>query len=186
MRKVGLYGGTFDPFHLGHLALAINLKERLQLDEVWLIPANLNPLRSTTAVSFEHRLAMAEEVAALIPGFCTCGIEGERPPPSYTIDTVLELKKRHPDCAFTLLLGDDASETLPHWHRIEELLALIPIVIGKRKASAEILQGEYVPTPLYEISSTEIRERLQQKKFCGHLLPQAILDYIFKHKLYTT
>lgn len=186
MRKVGLYGGTFDPFHLGHLALAVNLKESLHLDEVWLIPANLNPLRSTTAVPFEHRLAMAEEVAALIPGFCTCGIEGERPAPSYTIDTVLELKRRHPDCNFTLLLGDDAAQDLPRWHRVEELLAIIPIAIGKRKAGVEVTNGDYVPTPLYEISSTEIRERLRQKKFCGHLLPQVILDYIFKHNLYTT
>lgn len=185
MRKVGLYGGTFDPFHLGHLALAINLKEALQLDEVWLIPANLNPLRSTAAASFEHRLAMAEEAAALIPGFCTCGIEGERPAPSYTIDTVIELKKRHPDCSFILLLGDDAAESLPHWHRTEELQALIPIAIGKRKVGLEKLQGEYIPTPLYEISATDIRERLRKKKFCGHLLPQSVLDYIYKHKLYT-
>ena len=116
---------------------------------------------------------------------CTCGIEGERPSPSYTIDTVLELKKRHPDCAFTLLLGDDSAEAFPRWHRIKELLTLVTIAIGKRKAGIETLQGEYIPTPLYEISATDIRERLREKKFCGHLLPQVILDYIFKHKIYS-
>lgn len=185
MRKVGLYGGSFDPFHLGHLALAVNLKEALELDEVWLIPANLNPLRNKVAASFEHRLAMIERLAALVPGFRACGIEGERPPPSYTIDTVLGLKKLNPDCAFTLLLGEDAARDLPRWHRVEELKTLIPLAIGKRITGEEGFVGVHIPTPLYEISSTEIRERLRKKQFCGHLLPQIILDYILEHQLYT-
>ena len=130
-----------------------------------------------------------------IKQFSILNWEFERAPPSYTIDTVRHLlaQEENRDVELHLILGDDALQTLPRWKEVGELLRLAPPLIGSRAGHistslapelAKTVEAGLVRIPVMEISSTEIRERLNQNKFCGHLVPAKVLDYIYKNKLY--
>lgn len=200
MKKIGLFGGTFNPIHFGHLNLAIEIKERRELDEVWFIPAHISPLREEPKIAPHHRLRMAELAVAGIPGFKVLDWEIQRPPPSYTIDTVIEIKSRFPKDSFYLLLGEDCILNFPKWKNPLELVKMTPPLIGCRPPANQLLdqlqvlnfdkalkksimQG-MVETPLMEISATGVRLRLEKRLYCGHLLPEKVLDYIFQNQLY--
>lgn len=203
--KIGLYGGSFDPIHYGHLNLAVELMEHCKLDEVWFIPAKQNPHKnSEQTISAEHRLRMCELALELIPQFSVHRNELCREGVSYTIDTVLELMATH--CKgiehtpqFYLLLGADAIATFTKWHRVIDLVELIPVLIGDRgdlpnnwesnfafedQAIIDAIKSGLVKTRQMEISSTDIRERIAGKKYCGHLVPEKALDYIYANGLY--
>ena len=199
-RHIGLFGGTFSPIHLGHINLALELKEKKALDEVWFIPSHLSPFRMReTLQSSDHRLKMIELAIEPIPDFKICLEELNRPPPSYTIDTVKALIPAHPDCIFSLLCSQDTLLRFPEWKEPLELIRLVPLWIGSRnyaelikhlpsweisdEISAAIRKG-VVLTRQLEISSTDIRDRLKKKLYCGHLLPSKVLDYIYAHHLY--
>lgn len=194
-KKIGFFGGTFDPIHLGHLNLAINLYEKMGLDQILFSPANISPEKTIAPplASNAHRKAMTQIAIEGIEGFSLLDMELEREGPSYTIDTIRCLMQEHPDCSFHLILGEDVLPGLPNWKDVALLLKLAPPLVGARPFDkpfplpAEILpfidQGR-VDTPLMEISSTGLRERLLQKKYCGHLLPAKVLDYIHAHGLY--
>ena len=198
---IGIYGGTFDPIHFGHLNLAVELMEKGGLDEVWFCPANLSPYKMEgSQVSAEHRVNMVEFAIGDIPQFKLLDMEVNRKGPSYTIDTIetllaLENQQENPR-EFRLLLGDDNIAGFFHWHRIEELVRLIPILIGCRHSIRHRLEHQgsttvynavtngLVETSMMDISSTAIRERVGKNLYCGHLLPAKVLDYIYKNRLY--
>jgi nicotinate-nucleotide adenylyltransferase len=194
--RVGLYGGTFDPVHLGHLRMVIELAERCQLDQVWWVVAAASPFKmGETQTSAQHRLEMARLAIGTIAQFRALDLELQRPAPSYTIDTVELLRKNHPEHDFALLLGDDMMAGFPKWHRAEELVEQVELLVGRRggrqpfprtgaRAVRLALRRGYTPTAVMEVSATEIRDRLQRGLYCGHLLPAAVLDYIMKNKLY--
>ncbi len=199
-RQIGLFGGTFNPIHFGHINLALELKEKKELDEVWLIPSHLSPFRvHEPPLPSCHRLKMIELAIESIPDFKICSEELNRSPPSYTIDTVKALIQAHPDCTFSLLCSQDTLFRFPEWKEPLELIRLVPLWIGSRnyaeltkqlptwgisdEISLAIRKG-VVLTRQLDISSTEIRSRLKKKMYCGHLLPSKVLDYIYAHQLY--
>ena len=201
MKKIGLLGGSFDPIHFGHLNLAIELMEKVKLDEVWFVPAQLNPHKGgTLPAPIEHRYAMIKRAIKGIPQFSCHKVELERDPPSYTIDTLRilideEEKKENP-AEFFLLLGQDGIQQFSNWREAEGIIQLVPLLIGSRfgsepvlpetgKSIHEAIQKGIIKTKLLDISATWVRDRLSKGLYCGHLVPASVLAYIKKHNLYT-
>lgn len=201
-QRIGIFGGSFDPIHNGHLNLAIGLMESHHLDQVWFIPARINPHKvdQPPSISLEHRIAMIELAIADIPQFQMKDLESRRPSPSYTVDTLRELlhaEKSHSTLhEFFLLLGDDAIPGFSHWHRPEEIVSMVPLLVGSRAAVGRTLDCEglnpeimkaikdgMTKITMMDISSTYIRDRLSQQLYCGHLVPSAVLSYIAAHGL---
>jgi len=196
-RRIGLYGGTFNPVHFGHLNLAIELKEKGGLDEVWVIPAALSPLRQNEELAgATHRLNMAKLGFEQIPGFQVLDLELKRPPPSYTVETVNEILGRYPKDRFFLLLGEDSVLQFAEWKEISTIVARLPLLIGYRgeflssqleafpfEVRTAVANGR-IETARFEISATTIRNRLKKRLYCGHLVPAKVLDYIFENQLY--
>lgn len=198
VRKIGFFGGGFDPIHFGHLHLAIQLKEIYQLDEVLLCPAYCSPLKkkSPPKASPKDRLSMCQEIVEEIPGFSATSVEIDKES-SYTVDTIGELKKdsQYQDADFYLMLSDDVLFHITKWKDALTLLSMTYPLIGRRvtpsrafeqlpKKYALLLERGMTKTAVMEISSTSIRERLSQQLYCGHLVPKKVLDYITTHQLY--
>ena len=188
MKKVGLYGGTFDPPHFGHLNLAIEIMERHHLDEIWWIPVYTHPFQSkATSSTINERLEMVRLAIEEIPTFKVLDIETERVGPSYTIDTIQLLKRQFPEYQFFLLLGDDSLAHFHLWKDPEEIVRLALPLIGTRKDASIVLpdtlssvvrqamEKGVTPIPLMQISSTAIRQRLKEGLYCGHLVPDQVL-----------
>ncbi len=202
MRRIGLFGGTFNPLHFGHINLAFELKEKNHLDEVWFIPAAVSPLRmEEPLLSSEHRLQMLKLALSGIKDFSICDLELKRAAPSYTIDTIREIRNLYPHETFFLLLGEDTLLRFKEWHKSLEIVQNIELLIALRPNSellkslpqldfeeeilAAIRKGLTV-THQMEISATEIRERLRKGLYCRHLMPGKLLDYIYENQLYYT
>ncbi len=200
MKRIALYGGVFDPIHLGHIHLACELKEACGIDEVWLIPAFRSPHKGGPSASPEDRMAMLRFSIESLSGFRTLSYEIERGGSSYTLDTVKEVQIKHAkeleDCEFVLFLGEDAICGLSQWHQIHELVATIPIFTGKRFRSEnfpstgdssldQILKKGFKDIPLFEVDSTTIKKRLANGLDCSHLLSPKVLDYIRCNQLYS-
>jgi nicotinate-nucleotide adenylyltransferase len=195
-KRVGLYGGTFNPIHFGHLNLAFELMEKGGLDEVWWIPAKHSPLRTNEKLlDPKLRLQMVELAIEEIPQFKVTDLELVRETPSYTIDTVKEILKKYPGMDFFLLLGEDLLKNFPEWKGFSELIELIPLLIGGRdgvelphfphKVRDAINKGR-IKTSLFELSATRVRQRLEKKLYTGHLVPAKVLDFISVNQLYFT
>lgn len=192
MKKVGFLGGSFDPIHFGQLQLAIQMLEICHLDQVLFCPAAVSPHKMDRPphVSGEHRLAMVKLAIADVPQFACLDYEIHRPAPSYTIDTLQALRAERGDVQLYLILGEDQLKSLPTWKGYEQIISLARLLVGRRSASSALLTPaeedgvKVVPTPEMEISSTLVRKRLQERLYCGHLLPAKVLDYIHQHQLY--
>jgi len=181
MKKIGVFGGTFDPVHFGHLNLAINIMEECVLDEVLFVPASVSPFKedSPPKALAEHRKEMLRLAIGPIKQFQVLDWELKSGGPVFTIDTVRKLAK-DPSLQLHLILGEDHLASLHRWKEAEELVRLAPPLIGARGKSGE----KTIKIPSFDISSTQVRDRLSQKKYCGHLVPAAVLEYINKNKLY--
>jgi nicotinate-nucleotide adenylyltransferase len=164
MKKIGFFGGSFDPIHFGHLHLAIDMLEKHGLDEVLFCPAFCSPFKidRPPIASGEERLQMLKLVLADIPQFRVTPIEIERHQPSYTVETLRKL----PKAEYRLILTKESAATFTKWKEPEEIKRLAPLLIGERA---------------FPISSSEIRERLKKKLYCGHLVPEKALAYIQQH-----
>lgn len=179
MKKIGILGGSFNPPHIGHVILALEMKEHHNLDEVWLIPAGVNPHKQgLDQQTKHHRLAMIKLAIGGVPGLKVIPYEVEKEGPSYTIDTLRYLKATYPDTQFFLILGDEAYQKLSTWKEGNEIPKLASILIGRRGLN----KGE--KNRLVEISATEIRDRLKKGLYCGHLVPLKVVDYIKQNHLY--
>jgi nicotinate-nucleotide adenylyltransferase len=181
MKKTGILGGTFDPVHFGHLNLAISIMEECSLDEVLFVPASLSPFKEAVPpiASAQHRKEMLKLAIAPIKQFRILDWELQKDGPAFTIDTVRKLAK-DPTLELHLILGEDHLASLHRWKEADELFRLAPPLIGTRGESG----GKTINIPSFDISSTQVRDRLSQKKYCGHLVPAAVLEYIDKNKLY--
>jgi nicotinate-nucleotide adenylyltransferase len=193
VKTIGIYGGSFDPIHLGHLNLALELLERCQLDEVLFCPVFCSPFKLALPpiASPEHRLAMLTAALEGIPQFQITPVEIERGGSSFTVDT-LRLLSQNKNARYRLLLSEETAAHLHLWKEPQEILRLAPPLIGTR-SGGQLLEASplknqliknLVQTPLFDIQSTQIRERLKKKLYCGHLVPHKALDYIYKHQLY--
>lgn len=194
LKKIGLFGGSFDPFHFGHLNFLISMLEQVHLDQILICPAKSTAFK-TPHTSIEHRVHMLQLIMEEIPLFNLLDWEIQKQKP-YTIDTAKRLKERE-DIELFLLLGEDLLPNLHLWHQIEELLNLTSPLVGSRfvipqeidlklsnSTEAKIKAG-FVKIPLMQISGEIIRQRLQQRKYCKHLVPSKILDYIQVNHLYS-
>ena len=199
MKKVGIFGGSFDPIHFGHIAMAVSLKEAHKLDEILFIPANVNPQKQGLPLTdATHRLNMLKLALQDVPNCSIETIELNREGPSYMIDTIKALKKKkvHKNSTFFLLFGEDILPQFTEWKEPHELCKLAKPLIARRHGvgffgaweedpilKAEIMKG-ITNTPLFDISATEIRKRIKEALFCGHLISKEIQKYIQKSKLY--
>lgn len=185
-------GGSFDPVHNGHLAIAIDALEQCLLDHVLWIPAATAPLRdSGPRVSGEARLEMVRLAIAGISGFSVDGCEIERGGVSYAVETAGVVQRKHPGSQLFWIIGEDQLGRLASWHRIQDLAGIVEFIVASRPNSSVDrsvagmkLAAHYLKAREMDVSSTEIRQRIAAGKPVGHMVPSAVLDYIFSRKLY--
>lgn len=185
--RVGVFGGSFDPIHHGHLVVARALRERLELAEVRLIPAGAQPLKhGRHSASAPDRARMVELAVAGEPGLVADRIEVERAGPSYTVDTLRALAARCPEAAWMLLLGADAAREFDRWREADAIRALAEVVVFTRGGApaGNGLRFRVQDVPLVEISATDIRARVRAGRSIRYLVPEAVADYIAARRLY--
>ncbi|HEC29176.1 MAG TPA: nicotinate-nucleotide adenylyltransferase [Gammaproteobacteria bacterium] len=201
----GLFGGTFDPVHFGHLRPALEVCQDLDLHEVRWIPGGQPPHRETPLAETVHRLNMLRLAVQDIDRFTVDIRETERAGPSYTVDTLISLRKEMPGSSLALILGQDAFNGLPGWHRWQEILELAHVIVCARPGSILPQTGELAgrqtddftgleeqthglvythPVTQLSISATAIRALIMQGKTPRYLLPAPVCDYIDKNGLY--
>jgi len=192
--RVGVLGGTFDPVHRGHLALARAARDELTLDEVLFVPAG-RPWRKAGRIvaPAQDRLAMLRLALAGEAAFRLETMELDRTGPAYTADTLEALRAARPDDELFCILGEDALADLPNWVRPERILELATLAVARRegvpKAAGERLPGlservVWLKMPLVPVSATEIRERVRRGLPVDELVPAAVAAYIREHDLY--
>ena len=184
MSKIGIFGGTFDPIHHGHLILARDALDQLGLDRVIFVPAAVSPHK--LAVKPGPAEVRVEMLRAAIEGeqrFCLDTMELERPAPSYTVDTIEALRRREPDATLVCLIGEDNVAQLPTWHRFTDLAKMVEFAILDRSG----LKSAH-PYPAIrrhvDISATEIRNRVARGRSIRYLVPPAVETIIRERKLY--
>ena len=192
-RRVGLFGGSFDPVHDAHLAMARSALAALALDELRWSPAGMPWQKSRKLTPAAQRAAMVRLAIAGEARFRCEECELERAGPSYTIDTVLELQRRESAALWFLLIGQDQLARLHTWHRWRELTALVHLAVANRAGEAPRIPPELagcelaltvVPLPALAISSTGIRQRVAAGLDIRSLVPAAVARYIDEHGLY--
>ena len=197
-RRIGVFGGAFDPPHLAHVALVRSAIEAFSLDEVRVLPTGQAWHRSGTLTPAAQRLAMTRLAFAGLREARVDAREIERHGPSYTIDTLHELAAENPGAQLVLLIGDDQRRSLPGWHRIEEIARLAIICAAARDPQVASwhrpepvasvgppLSIEPLPMPLMPISATDIRDRLSRQADVAGLLAPDVARYIHEHHLYS-
>ena len=203
MTMIGILGGTFDPIHNGHLRTALDVMERLKLDELRLIPLRDPPHREQPSSTPEQRLEMVQAAVAEVPGLRVDRRELDRSGKSYSLLTLQSLRQELGDTPICLILGKDAFQGFPEWHKPDEILKLTHLVVMQRPG--ESWQNPYPervtenpedlrtnpggkiylqPVTQLQISSTKIREMLQAGRSPRYLLPEAVLAIIDRDKLY--
>jgi len=184
LKKVGIYGGTFDPIHHGHLILAREARESFDLAEIIFVLAAQSPHKtSLRSASAAVRWEMLVAATAHEEGFTTSRLEIDRPPPSYSIDTVEQLRAERGETDFCFLIGEDNLPHLPSWHRFEELNRLVQFVILDR--SGQTAQTIYpVVRRRIDISATSIRNRVASGQSIRYLVPEAVEQIIRREYLY--
>ncbi|MGD1010927.1 MAG: nicotinate-nucleotide adenylyltransferase [Acidimicrobiales bacterium] len=196
LRRLGILGGTFDPVHVGHLVAAVNAKHALDLDRVLLVVANepWQKVGSRPVTSAADRLALVAAAVEGVEGLEASGIEIERGGPSYTADTVAELKDRWPDVELDLIVGADAAAGLGEWERIEEVRSKVVLVVVNRPGTTIDESGRDSPldgwdvrmveVPALEISSTDLRDRVASGRPLDFLVPMPAIHLIRERGLY--
>lgn len=180
---IGIFGGSFNPVHCGHIQLAQAIVDQSIVDEVWLTLSPLNPLKadSRELASDADRMAMLQLAVKDHKGLKACDIELTMPRPSYTIDTLRRLEQMYPDEKFRLIIGSDNLLIFNRWRASEELMRdFKPIVYPRPGYEAE----GCIDVPQFDISSTEVRERIRRGEDVNNLVPAEVSDYIRTHHLY--
>ncbi len=191
-RRIGVYGGTFDPIHVGHLVTAVNVRHLLGLDRVLLVVAN-DPWQKTGVArpvsAAGHRLAMVEAAVEQVAGVEASAIEIDRGGPSYTADTLVELRRADPEAELFVIMGSDAAAGLSSWERAEEVRAMATLVVVTRPgAEAEAPPAGWtflsVEVPRLEVSSTDLRARFADGRPLDWLVPEAVVRVARERRLY--
>jgi len=179
--RIGVFGGSFDPIHHGHLIAASALADALALDEVRLVVARAQPLKQAGhGATAEDRAAMTELAVRGDARLRADRSELSREGPSYTVDTLRAFHAREPGAELVLLLGSDAAIELPRWRESEAIPALARVEVFAREGLAEGRRA----VPHVDISSTAVRERVRRGCSIRYWVPDAVADYIAAHRLY--
>jgi nicotinate-nucleotide adenylyltransferase len=184
VKKIAIYGGTFDPIHLAHLILAREARESLELEKVIFVPAAVSPFKDAPIASAEIRLAMVRAAIDGEQGFVTDDCEVSRPPPSYAIDTVEQILRREGGASIYYMIGEDNLPSLSNWHRFEELDKLVRFVVLDRTGSGGKSHGYSTINRRIDISATEIRKRVASGQSIRYLVPSAVEKMIRERNLY--
>lgn len=192
MKTVGLFFGSFNPIHIGHLAIANYFAEFTDLDEVWFVPSPQNPLKSSSELaSTDARVQMLKiAVENQHPKIKICLEERHLPTPSYTLQTVIHLKRMYPNTSFTLIIGDDSLQTFHLWQNFKDIVQELKILVYPRNTSREVakpiqeIPHTTVEAPQFDISSTQIRSWLANHCNVCLFLPKGVYEYIIQNNLY--
>ncbi|MGO8687115.1 MAG: nicotinate (nicotinamide) nucleotide adenylyltransferase [Candidatus Dormibacteria bacterium] len=194
--RVAVFGGTFDPFHLGHLAVAEQARDGVLADETWVVPAGLPPLHGTVVASSADRLAMCRAGVEGRPRIAILDLELRRDGPSYTVDTMRDLAAAEPATQLWVVLGADAARQTPSWHDSEELLSRYHFVLVNRAGEAPIHHPEAIGLGFHpertrvvgidspDVSATEIRRRVLAGEPLEGLVSPAVAAIIAERGLY--
>lgn len=197
-KRWGIFGGTFDPPHLGHLVLAALAQAQLNLDKVLFVLTADPPHKQDSPISpLDERMAMLEAALEEQTSYVISRVEIDRPGPHYALDTMQLLKEQHPDQELVYLIGSDSLGDLPTWHRPADFLAAIDALGVMRRPGTSLeldnleteLPGlkeklKFIEAPLLEIASHEIRQRVQQESYYRYYLPDKVFQYIQTKAIY--
>jgi len=191
-KKVGLYFGTFNPIHIGHLAIANHMVEFSDLDEVWMVVTPHNPhKKKSTLLADHHRLEMVYRATEAYDNIKPSNIEFGLPQPNYTVNTLAHLEEKYPDYQFALIMGEDNLNTLHKWKNNEVILERFEVFVYPRVTSTTIKEEfknhpkiTKVDAPIMEISSTFVRNAVKDGKRITPLLPQKVWEYIDEMNFY--
>lgn len=198
MKKIGIFGGTFNPIHIAHTTIAANFVEQLDLDVCFFVPTYISPFRQNEAnqASAEDRLAMVKLAIAGNSKFQIDEFEIEQKGISYTINTILYFKAKYPDAIIYLLIGGDQAEHFDNWYNWQEILYHAKLCIAQRplvdysnnsifmKLAINSEMPICIDTPLMEISSTQIKEKIKQSESTKGLLAKEVAEYIKERGIY--
>jgi len=190
--RLGVFGGSFNPVHLGHLLAADDVRRQLRLDRVLFIPASHPPHKHGPLTPYRHRLGMTRLAIQAEPGFELCRIEENRPGPSYTVDTLRELQSLYRGASLYLIVGSDQYRDVAAWHRPELLTDLAWVVVMSRPGVEQpprfaghnpkrVLFRAIIPVG---ISAAAIRARLAKGRSVQYMLPVRVTEYVQRHGLY--
>ena len=185
--KIGIFGGSFNPVHNGHIALASKIRELAKLDEVWFVVSPHNPLKNADSLmSDEDRLEMVRLAVEGIEGLVASDYEFHLPQPSYMLHTLQCLRKDYPEDSFSLVIGADNWACFDRWFGYKEIISGFQIIIYPRKGTdidISLLPPsvKLLDIGLYNISSTEIRQKLMDRKSIDGLVPKCVADYLSSH-----
>ena len=188
--KIGLFFGSFNPIHVGHIAIANHMIEFTDLKKIWFVVSPHNPLKKKEALLPDNqRLRMVRETIGDFKKFKASDIEFKLPQPSYTVNTLIYLKEKFPKIEFALILGNDNLETFHKWKNYDDILKQHYIYVyprnnsdgGKLKTHPRVKMTD---APIMEISSTKIREEIKNKKDVRKFLPEVVWNYIEEMELF--
>jgi nicotinate-nucleotide adenylyltransferase len=188
--RIGLYFGTFNPIHIGHLILANHFACRAALDEVWLVVTPQSPFKQKNKLLDQYlRLDLVHRAIADNPRLRASDIEFKLRPPHYTVNTLVHLQEKHPDFTFSIIMGEDNLVGLPKWKNFDYLLTHHSILVYPRigQENASLLNHpavKMVDAPQIEISSSQIRTLLKNGESARYLLPDSIHDYVVMEQFY--
>jgi nicotinate-nucleotide adenylyltransferase len=184
LRKIAIYGGTFDPIHHGHLIVAREALERLGVEQVIFIPARVSPLRKTAPLARDEiRLLMIKAAIENEPGFAVDDCELRRPPPSYTIDTIEQIRQHEGNATIYCLIGEDNVDKLPKWRRFADLEKMARFVVLDRSGQQPRHTYPVIRRQI-DISATEIRKRVATGRSIRYFVPTSVEEIIRREKLY--
>ena len=187
IKKIGLFFGSFNPIHIGHLILANYILENSDMEELWFVVSPQNPFKEKKSLLKDHqRLDMVQLALKNYPKMRASNVEFSLPIPSYTIDTLTYLKEKHPDFSFSLIMGEDNLDGLSKWKNSETLIKNHQIIVYPRTFEGEKKVHEYlqhenislINAPVIELSATEIRNMIKAGKNVRPMLPPEVFEYL--------
>ncbi len=192
--RLGVLGGSFDPIHVGHLLVAEDVRQQLGLDRVCFVPTFSPPHRPAPVAPYHDRLNMTRLAVRSMPGTELLAIEDKLPVPSYTVNTMKAIRARFPAACCYFLMGADQYQNMEHWHQPTELTRLARLVVMSRPGVAfpprfaghqprRVVMLEVVAVA---VSAAVVRQRLAKGRSVRYILPEAVLDYISRHRLYAS
>ncbi len=187
MKKTGLFFGSFNPIHIGHLILANYILENTDMEELWFVVSPQNPFKNKKSLLNDHnRLDMVQLAVRNYPNMRASNIEFSLPVPSYTVDTLTYLKEKHPDHSFALIMGEDNLNSLHKWKNSEQLVSNHQIIVYPRLFSeakedhplSKHANISMISAPVIELSATEIRNMIKEGKNVRPMLPPEVFEYL--------